>query len=260
MGKLHAIFFSATDTTRRCISSFIRGFEAEPDTFINLADNMSTVFPDFAENDFVVIAVPVYGGRVPMIVADALRRLKGNNATAAAMVVYGNRDIDDALLELTDILHDTDFRIVGAGAFIGEHSIFHKVGKSRPDDSDIQKLIRFAKECKAATLNGFDACIVPYIKGNRPYKQSGEIPFHPKADEKDCVKCNQCVNSCPVNAISADTPYSTDTAKCISCGRCIHVCATGARLYSGVKYSLIGATFTSLYSKRKEPQWIIANS
>ena len=69
--------------------------------------------PDLTEKDIVIIASPVYGGRLPIQVSDALQRLNGNNARAIAIVVYGNRDYDDALLELTDILSAKSFSGLG---------------------------------------------------------------------------------------------------------------------------------------------------
>ncbi len=258
MSKLFAIYFSATGTTGKCVESFCHGFGAQPDTSINLADNLDIKFPDISDEDVVIVASPVYGGRLPVQVAKALTRLKGNNATAIAITVYGNRDYDDALLEHTDILHDCGFRIAGAGAFIGQHSIFPKVGKSRPDIADVQILEDFGKECKAAVINGFNSENIPFIKGSRPYKKAAGAPLSPKAKEKDCVKCLKCVSHCPVGAIREEKPFLTDTSKCISCGRCISVCANGARHHSGIAYSLIGFVFKSAFSKRKEPQWVVA--
>lgn len=258
MRNLYAIYFSATDTTHRCVTSFCQGLGCETVASINLADNFNVTFPDFTSTDIVVLAAPVYGGRLPGQVASAFERLKGNNAVAIAIAVYGNRDYEDALLELTDILHDKGFRIAGAGAFIGQHSIFPKVAKARPDLSDEQDLVRFGMECKAAIMKGFDANNIPFIKGNRPYKVSAGVSISPKAKEADCIKCGKCVAKCPVDAIPADTPFDTDTTKCISCGRCISVCAKGARRYSGFSYSLIGLIFKAAFSKRKEPQWVVA--
>lgn len=258
MGKFYTIYFSATDTTHRCVVSFCRGYGAEPATEINLADDFNVPFPVLTPEDVVVVAAPVYGGRLPLPVAEALARLHGNRAIAIALAVYGNRDYDDALLELTDLLHSNDFRIVGAGAFIGQHSIFPEVAASRPDSSDEQKLIAFGGACKAAVSNGFDAGNAPFIKGKRPYKKAGSAPLYPQAKESDCVKCGKCAEKCPVGAISADTPYLTDTTKCISCGRCITVCPEGARKHSGVAYSLVNATFKAACSKRKEPEWAVA--
>lgn len=257
MNKLQAIYFSATDTTRRCVTSFCQGFGCKPDTSINLADDFMATLPDTTEGDVVIIAVPVYGGRLPQQVVTALKRLKGKNATAVAMVVYGNRDYDDALLELTDILLDNNFRIAGAGAFIGQHSIFPNVARSRPDSSDRQKLVQFGKECKTVCLNGVSHDCHLSIKGKRPYKKSAGVPLHPKANESKCTQCAKCSENCPAGAIPTDHPVITDTTKCISCGRCIMTCSKGARGYSGLTYSITGLIFKSLFSKRKEPEWTV---
>ncbi len=258
MGRLYAIYFSATDTTRRCVAAFCKGLGIEPVISVNLADNLNVPFPDISCGDIVVVATPVYGGRVPLQVSDALKRFNGNGAIAVAIVVYGNRDYDDALLELTDILSDKDFKIVGAGAFIGQHSIFPKVARSRPDLSDEQMLVEFGKECGLRIDSGFDSATTPYIKGKCPYKKAAGAPLYPKAKESDCIRCGKCVIKCPVKAISAEKPYSTDTTKCISCGRCISVCSEDARRYSGISYSLVGFLFKTAFSKRKTPEWVVA--
>lgn len=258
MSNLYTIYFSATDTTRHCVTSVCQGLGGKPDVSVNLADGFNVRFPEITAEDVVVVAAPVYGGRLPVQVAAALEQLKGNNATAIALVVYGNRDFDDALLELTDIMHDKGLRIVGAGAFIGQHSIFPKVAKARPDISDEQNLVKFGRECKATIIKGFDANNIPFIKGNRPYKKAAGVPLFPKAKEGDCVKCGRCVAKCPVKAIPEATPFVTDTTKCISCGRCISVCSKSARRYSGFSYTLIGTIFKAAFSGRKEPQWVIA--
>jgi len=257
MNRLYTICFSATGTTQKCVDSVCQGIGFKPESVINLADNPDAGFPLITADDVVVVASPVYGGRLPVIVADALSRLKGNGAAAVGMVVYGNRDFDDALLELTDILQDKGFRVVGTGAFIGQHSIFPEVGASRPDLSDEQCLIMFGKECRKAISYGFDSSTPPYIKGNRPYKQAGNVALVPAAKESDCIKCGECVRKCPVDAISAETPWISDNAKCISCGRCISVCSQNARKHTGLKYSTFGAIFKAAFSKRKEPQWSV---
>lgn len=258
MSKLYEIFFSATDTTRKCVATICKGLAIPTATRINLADNLNVQFPELTENDIVVVAAPVYGGRLPIQVSEALGRLKGNNAIAIAVVVYGNRDYDDALLELTDLLKDKQFRIAAAGAFIGQHAIFPKVATDRPDLSDERLLFKFGQECGEAIKRGFDAENVPYIKGHQPYKKAAGVSLSPKAKEDDCAKCGICVDNCPTGAISADTPYLTDTAKCISCGRCIKNCSQGARHHSGFSYSLIGLIFKAAFSKRREPEWRIA--
>lgn len=256
MAKFVAIYFSATDTTRRSVAAFCRGFGSQPIVEINLADNLNVAFPNMAPDDVAVVASPVYGGRLPVQVAEALARLKGNGATAAAMVVYGNRDFDDALLELTDLLGAAGFRIAGAGAFIGCHSIFPKVATSRPDASDEQTLADFGDACRQTITSGFNADNVPFIKGNRPYKKAAGVALHPSAKAADCTQCGKCAARCPMGAIDKATPFATDAAKCISCGRCIAGCPKGARRYSGLSYSLIGFIFKAAFSKPKSPTWL----
>ena len=51
-------------------------------------------------NVLSIIGVPVYGGRVPVEAISRLQRLKANNTPAVIVVVYGNRDYNDAILEL----------------------------------------------------------------------------------------------------------------------------------------------------------------
>lgn len=253
MRNLYAIYFSATDTTRRCVDSLCQGLGIQPNIAINLADDLDVEFPHFASDDIVIVASPVYGGRLPEKVAEAFARLQGNNAIAIALAVYGNRDYDDALLELCDILKDNGFRTVGAGAFIGQHSIFPKVGIGRPDKQDLQELVSFGIACKKAIEeNSFKNL---NVKGNRPYKKIAGVPIHPKGSATKCVKCGKCVKSCPVNAINPDKPWETNTQKCLTCGRCIAVCTQRARRNSGIAYSLIGAIFKAAFSKRKDPFW-----
>lgn len=256
--KLYTICFSATNTTQRSVKILCKGLGLKPTLEINLADNLEAEFPEFSADDVVVVGVPVYGGRLPAVVADSLSRLDGNGAAAIALVVYGNRDYDDALLELTDYLSAKNFHIVGAGAFIGQHSIFPKVGASRPDDSDGQSLIKFGMECMKAISDCNSSSKMPYIKGKKPYKVSANIVLAPTAKEQDCVKCGACIRKCLVGAISVETPWITDTTKCISCGRCITLCSQNARKHSGLKYSIFGAIFKACFSKRKEPEWVVA--
>lgn len=258
MAKLTAIYFSATDTARKCVEEVANGFDQELSKAINIADNLEAVLPDFTEKDVVIIASPVYGGRLPIQVSAALQRLNGNNARAIAIVVYGNRDYDDALLELTDILSAKSFRTVGQGAFIGQHSIFPKVGTSRPDNSDILQLHEFGQECRKVIETEAKSYVLESPKGKRPYKKIAGVPVHPKAAESDCTRCGICVAKCPVGAIPQERPFSTNNQICISCGRCITVCSNNARHHSGIVYSSIGIIFKAAFSKRKYPIWSVA--
>ncbi len=255
MTRLYEISFSATDTTRKCVETVASVIGMPIEDIINLTDNGDVPSLDITAEDVAIVATPVYGGRIPAMAAEKLHRIQGDGAKAIAMVVYGNRDYDDALLELTDILTANGFKIVSASAFIAQHSIFPKVGASRPDASDIDKLKGFGRKSREI----LDSNAVPEltIKGNRPYKVYGGVPVHPVGDPGTCKKCGVCIEECPADAIDASAPWTTDASKCISCGRCITVCPHDSRHYKGLKYAIIGTLFKAMFSKRKEPDIMI---
>ena len=89
------------------------------------------------DGDLLVVGMPVYSGRIPASALPALRKFRGNGTPAVVVCVYGNRDYDDALLELTDVVGENGFRVAAAAAFVAAHSIFPQVGTNRPDEEDI---------------------------------------------------------------------------------------------------------------------------
>ena len=91
----------------------------------------------------VVLGAPVYAGRVA---PEAVRRLKriqvaaGASIPAVITVTYGNRDYEDALVELYDLAVLLGLSPFAAGAFIGEHSYSTPempVAEGRPDTLDL---------------------------------------------------------------------------------------------------------------------------
>ena len=75
-----------------------------------------------APNDTVLIAVPSYGGRVPLPAGERLAQIKGNGAKAVLVCVYGNRAYEDTLAELQDIAEAAGFA-PAAPLFTGQSSL-----------------------------------------------------------------------------------------------------------------------------------------
>lgn len=48
--------------------------------------------------------------------------------------------------------------------------------------------------------------------------------------EEACVMCEECVEACPLQAITSD-PIRFHPDKCAACGMCVDVCPTGAISY-----------------------------
>lgn len=208
----------------------------------------------FQRDEIAVVAAPVFFGRIPEIVARKLRDVKGDSTPAIAMVVYGNRDYEDALIELADLLTANGFVIYGAGAFVGRHSIYPGIAKERPDEEDEKILRAFALHCAENIKKG--GPLAASIKGNRPYRPYGRIPFYPKGDSR-CTACGTCVETCPVRAIPKDAPRRTDKALCINCTACIHVCPVGARSYGGLLYHLGGMKIKKACSGYRTPEFFV---
>ena len=90
----------------------------------------------FGADDVVVLGVPVYYGRVPEV-PGLLDGLQGEETPAVLLAVYGNRLIDDALAELSDLCAARGFRPLAAGAFVAPHTFSAKVAMGRPNAGDL---------------------------------------------------------------------------------------------------------------------------
>lgn len=247
------IYFSPTGTTQKIVTAIGGCFPEKKESIDFLRTPLrETVI--FAQNEVVIFGMPVYSGRVPAIAEEMLKKVKGKETPAIIIVSYGNREYDDALLELKNTVESNGFLVIGAGAFISEHAVFPVVGRGRPNGEDYQKIKDFANEC-AIKLKNFDPKSYRSfkVKGNFPYREATVIPLKPFGDEK-CNGCGRCVVVCPVNAIVQDKPKETDDDLCISCCACIAVCPQKARGFHGSSYAAGKKIFIEKYSDPKKPE------
>ena len=211
-----------------------------------------------AQGEAVVIGAPVYAGRVAPEAVKRLKRIQvttGASVPAVVTVTYGNRDYEDALVELYDLTLSLGLTPFAAGAFIGEHSYSTPampIAEGRPDSMDLADASIFGGEC-ARKLESPGAFAPFHIKGNRPYKE----PSRPASDTSrtaqsssgspakpapsvplttdGCPLCGECVRVCPTGAVSIDMnarKVLTDPALCIRCCACVRACPAGLRTYT----------------------------
>lgn len=116
--KINAMYFSPTGTTKKIVSGIadqilenMNGQIAVKNIDFTLPGVRKEAVP-FTAEDVVVIGVPVYAGRVPNVLLNYLNSIKGNGALAVSVVVYGNRNYDDAAIELKDILELNGFKVI----------------------------------------------------------------------------------------------------------------------------------------------------
>lgn len=230
----HLVFFSPTHTSAKVARAIACGIGMGRRIETDLTVDESTA-PIEIKHALAVIAVPVYAGRVAPTALQRIRRLRGEGTPAVLVAVYGNRDYEDALVELRDETVRLGFLPLAAGAFIGEHSYSRPrmpIAEGRPDASDLDKAVQFGKDC-LAKLEQEGVPAILFVKGNTPYRTVGaSAPVAPVCTE-GCFACGECIEVCPTHAISlgAEGKIETEVAKCIKCCACVKECPNGARLF-----------------------------
>lgn len=218
---LYAISFSPTGGTARCAALLCTGLGNAQTVDITVRSDPYV----FSADDVCIVAVPSYAGRVPAAALPRLRTLRGNGARAVAMVVFGNRAVDDALLELKNELDALGFVTIAGVEAVAEHSIVRIFGAGRPDADDAAELLAYGEKIREKLLTGAAVLELP---GNFPYKPYGSSPMKPTAGN-GCDACGLCAKECPAGAIDPAAPQSVDAEICISCMRCISLCPKSAR-------------------------------
>ncbi len=257
--QLSIVYFSATDGTKKVVKGIADGISSSYNEY-NLTLPMGRQEElVFDSNDVVIVGVPVYAGRVPVFLMEYLSKFKGSNTPAIFVTVYGNRNYDDALLELKNEMEKNGFVGVAASAFIGEHSNTKQVGTNRPDADDLEKAKKFGCEIKNKLEGILDISQLPELetKGNYPYKDINPAPPITPDTNNECVNCGVCAKNCPVSAINFDD-YKDVSTKCIRCSSCIKRCPVNAKAINHEVFSKITNTLIENFSNvRNEPECFI---
>jgi len=259
--SLKLVYFSPTGTTKTIIEGIARGINH------NRVEEIYITKPEARkkqlqalENELLVVGVPVYGGRVPAVAIDWLYTIKANRTPAVCIVVYGNREFDDALLELKDTLVKRDCVPVACAAFIGEHSFSNvetPIAAARPDMNDIKHAELFGEKVKQKLLsiesvNHVSEITVP---GNYPYKEFKAWVLDFIAVNEQCSRCGVCAQGCPVGAIDLENSALVDQEKCILCCACIKSCPENARTVKTGTIKDLALRLSQMCQKRKEPRF-----
>lgn len=222
--------------------------------------------------DLVILGVPVYAGRVPNLLLPFLRSIKGHGARGVPVVLFGNRNFDDALAELGDILKQGGFIPVAAAAFAGEHSFSSRIAPGRPDERDLAAARQFAGEIvhklertAAAPLAGSvpDLHLPGAPEAERIYYQPRDAEGN-KIDIRKvkpltrhtCQACGICAAVCPMGAIEARAPEQVNGI-CIKCCACVRQCPVQAKYFDDPGYLYHVRDLEAKLSGRKEPVFFV---
>jgi ferredoxin len=235
--KVYAIYFSPTGGTGKAVVATAMG-TGLPGTKVDLTPWQSRVHyhRTFQPNELVVVGLPVYNGRLPGQIDDFWACLQGNNTPAIAIIVYGNRAYDDALIELKMKLEEKGFKVIAAAVFIGEHTFSQNIAGGRPDAEDLKLARQFGKQSVQNIDKAYNGTL--RVNGNYPYQAQIFDPIELTGEftgwaqvgtTADCSLCGQCEDNCPWHAITIGEYVITNYAKCMRCFRCMKFCPAKAK-------------------------------
>jgi ferredoxin len=263
INRVTSIYFSPTCTTERIVMSIARGISSEATVTASLdltPADMDTWESSRIQDDLVIIGAPVYGGRIPAEAASRLHRLRADAVPAVVVTVYGNREYEDALLELRDITLELGFTPIAGAAFIGEHSfdsVTTPIATGRPDAQDLKTAFEFGQAIRAKmeTLSPETQLAPVQVPGDTPYRPRMDWPaMAPTTSMALCALCGDCAAVCPTAAISVGDTVVTDPDTCIRCTACIKNCPANARVWEHPKVIQAAQWLSTNYRERKEPE------
>ena len=258
--NVSAIYFSPTGTTQKTVLAIAQGTGVPfRQIDLTLPESRRSFRESFGRNDLIIAGLPVYAGRLPKYLDDFFAGLNCHATPAAAVVLYGNRDYNDALIELKMRLEERGCRVISAAAFIGEHTVSAKIATGRPDANDLAIAADFGKKTAASLSDTIPVEL--NVKGNYPFTWAGFDPAVPSelprpwlVTTENCAQCKLCSTNCPWAAIDPDDSRIRNNSRCMFCYRCFKNCPSHAIEVTGEQFLSFLPQFEEMLSKRLEPE------
>lgn len=270
--NIYTIYFSPTGGTKKiaeAISDNLSQLLHISSQSIDLTTPASrqTTY-DLDSNSLVILAVPVYAGRIPnKILPDFERCLNGNGKTAIIPIsVYGNRNYDEALREMLMLVEKNGFIPIGAAAMVSQHAFSSIIAKNRPDSSDFKALTDFSNKIAKKIINNQNLIAITYDRitpiGSyyTPLREDHTpaqfLKAKPITDLDKCNNCGICAGKCPMGSISTDDVAEV-SGICIKCQACIRFCPTHAKYFNDTDFLSHIEMLKKVCTKRKEAEFLI---
>ncbi|KXL51833.1 electron transport complex subunit RsxB [Anaerotignum neopropionicum] len=269
--KVWAVFFSPTGGTQKVTTTVAqmihKALNVPYDTYDFTLPQHRENEAFFGEGDLVILGTPVIAGRVPNLLLTYFNeKLKGNGAFGVPVVSFGNRDYDDALIELRNIMEEKGFQTIAGGAFVSEHSFSRKLGAGRPDEEDVIKLTAFGEKIAEKIKCGWKYDGPAYVKGEEPirsyftprdrHEHAIDIRKVKPITGEDCCGCGICAQVCPMGSISKEDP-TVVSGICMKCCACVKKCPVGAKHFEDAGFIYHKEELEELYERRAEGEYFV---
>ena len=263
--KVWAVYFSGTGTTEKTVRRIAAGMAQALGAELAVYDFTTPAARQrelrFDTGELAVLGVPVYAGRVPNVLLPYLtKQLHGSGALAVPVVLFGNRNFDDALIELRNILTEDGFMPVAGGAFVGEHAFSRTLGAGRPNGDDLAEMDAFARRAaekvtalaaapaEPVTVRGETPIRPYYTPRDRHGNPINILKVKPKTDMDRCGGCGLCAARCPMGSIDP-ADVSQVTGICIKCCACVKGCPAEAKYFDDAGYLYHKSELEEVYAR-----------
>ena len=257
-------YFSPTGTTKKVVQGIANGINPDTMKLIDITKPEAREYPlQTSENELLIVAVPVYMGRVPALLNKWLNTIQAHHTPTICVVVYGNRVYDNALLELKNIVMNRGCIPLACAAYIGEHSYSNSeipLAQGRPDKDDLNHAKVFGQKIhkKLQSISQISQISDVTVPGTYPYggiTELWDVDFIEVNNQ--CIKCGTCAEVCPVGAIDSEDSKMIDQVECITCCACIKNCPQNARTMKEGSVKDVAKRLYERYKERKKPQYFL---
>ena len=280
INRVYEVYFSPTGTTKKVVTAIadvmakILGCRTDCFDFTlpqaRTDSDAENSFPALSPSDLVVFGCPTYAGRLPNLLLKFLHTIRGNGAFAVPVVTFGNRNFDNSLIELRDLLEAQGFHTIAGAACSCEHSFSRTLGAGRPDTEDLTEIRTFAGQAaeKIRSAESFLSPIhVPGVSAEenhggyyQPRDRHGVFidirKVKPLTDREKCLAfssaddgCGICAAVCPMGSIDP-SDITEIPGICIKCGACIKKCPAQAKYYDNPGYLYHKTELEEIYTRR----------
>lgn len=268
--KIHLIYFSPGGTTRKTVRTIAQGIGA-PDVIEH--DMMKKENREkklrFGKDNLVILgmmtATKLFG-----FPEEIIGCMEGDDTPLVGVVMFGNGYFGNSLNIMRKVVRKKGFRMIAAGAFIGQHTFRLEIARNRPDAQDIEKQLAFGKSIHTKLFLNNDRTFKRRIRMDWPRRDrqgvvkcaliasmpgiSTRVPYKwtlMKMSD-DCIECGACEKKCPTGAVQPAT-RSFDESKCIGCFACGNICPQKAITMTHPGMNKIVDHCVEVRKERREP-------